>query len=249
MNLAKPPAKIPILIVLAYWEGDRGLARQAAALMADLQPHHVGDAAKVLVVCRQDSEIDEEIVSKLSEKFNVLTHVATSPMRGWPGGCNGMFATTAQYIGNAVPNVECFFWMEADCTPMYCNWFTDLGNAWASRPPQKHIVGCICDAHGDGSGIHLTGCALYHPQISRIMPQVCACDLVAWDWYCRRSMVENGHHTNAIGFRYKCSNVEESLADWPCSVFHGCKCASLLNHVRKKRLPPPPVEVTPAPTE
>lgn len=236
MNKAKNAQKLPILIILSYWEGDRDLARQTAELMADLQPHHVGSVCEVLVACRQDSKIDQRIVSKLREKFNVRTHVCSSPLRGWPGGCNGMFGSSMIHVANSLSHYDCVFWMEADCTPMYCNWFADLYNTWMQRPDGVKIVGCKCDANGNGTGWHITGCALYDPQIARILPKITMASTWAWDWGCKEDIVRMGSHTNAIGLKYKARNATESDADVNFSVTHGFKDNSLINMVRKKRL-------------
>ncbi len=236
MNQAKPPPNTPILIVLAYYEGDRGQARDVASLMADLQPHHVHNAAKVLVVCRQDSEIDPFIVSKLSEEFDVMTFKASSPLRGWPGGCNGIFTTTAQYICDFIGNIDCWFFMEADCVPMCTNWFADLSNTWRDRTPGKLVVGHMLDCNGNGTGMHITGCALYHPCIIRLIPKIAYSDSVAWDYGCRREIVANGENTHAIALKYRPSSLDENILNERQVVTHGYKDLSLINLVRQRRV-------------
>lgn len=235
MNLAKPAPKIPILIVISYWDGDRDLARQMAALMADLQPHHVGRAAEVLIVCRQDSMIDQSIVEKLKTRFTVRTRVAGSPLRGWPGGCNGMFGSACIHISQSLNAYDCFFWMEADCVPMYCNWFADLHGEWVRRPKGTHIVGCKADANGDGSGWHITGCALYDCSISRIIPGLTTCTRQAWDWQFKHKIIEVGHHTNAIALKYKTTEPDAAMVESHYTVVHGWKNNWLINAVRAKR--------------
>lgn len=237
MNIAKPPydSKGSILIALCYWEGDKDLARKVAKLMADLQPHHVGNVCEVLIVARQDEmNADSGMVRDLQEKFNVKTMVTSSPLRGWPGGCNGMFGSAMIQIANYISTHDCVFWMEADCVPMYPNWFSDLHHEWMNRRSGSNIVGCICDAHGDGSGIHLTGCAIYHPQIARLLPEITSCDNIAWDWLWRAQMVKMGSHTNAINLQYKMTAPKPELLNLHYSVTHGYKTDWLLNAVRAK---------------
>lgn len=236
MNKARSAPKLPMLIILSYWNGDRELARQAAELMADLQPHHVGSVCEVMVSCRQDCKIDQNIVAKLKTRFNTRTHVCTSPLRGWPGGCNGMFGSSMQHVSNSLAHYDCVFWMEADCTPMYTNWFADLYNEWVKRPDGVKIVGCKCDANGNGTGWHITGCALYDPQIARIMPEIAYADSWAWDWGCRDKILKIGSHTNAIGLKYKATELQADILDQRYSVIHGFKNDALLKLVRERRV-------------
>lgn len=239
MNKARSSPKLPILIVLSYWEGDRDLARQVADLMADLQPHHVGSACEVLISCRQDSKIDQNILGKLRTRFNVKTHVCSSPLRGWPGGCNGMFGSSMIHVANSLSYYDCVFWMEADCVPMYCNWFVDIHSEWAKRPQGVHIVGCKCDANGNGTGWHITGCALYDPNIARILPEITLASTWAWDWGCKDKIVKIGSHTNSIGLKYKARDATASDLEGGYSVMHGFKDNSLINLVRAHRVNQP----------
>lgn len=236
MNKALPARNFPILIVLSYWKGDKELCEKAIDLMVDLQPHHVGTACEVLLTCRQDSRIDQAMVDKLKTRFNTKSLQCMSPQRGWPSGSNGMFGYSMRHVGNALAHYDCAFWMEADCVPMYCNWFVDLHNEWMKRPPGVKIVGCKCDANGNGTGWHITGCALYDPKITRLLPEIATADTWAWDWGNRDKMLSMGSHTNAIGLRYKATNASESDADGHFSVIHGFKDASLIDIVRKKRV-------------
>lgn len=236
---SSPSSKIPILVILSYYEGDRDLCRKLCALIADLQPQHVGRACEILLVARQDCEIDKEMVWKLSTRFNLYTFKSTSPQRGWPAGPNGMFGTTMIHIANAPMNVECVFWMEADCAPMMPNWFDKLAEAWKNRRPGASVVGCMFDCDGNGRGVHITGCALYDPNFARILPGACSCSSVAWDYQYRHGIVALGQATNLIGMRFRAQSVEPTILNDPCAVMHGVKNDCLLNLIRDKYVPQP----------
>lgn len=252
MNKGLPPLSyqanilsgpIPIMICLAYWDGDKDLAVKVANLMADLQPHHVGNACRVLLVCRQDSKMYPEIYNPLLKKFNVSYHISGSPLRGWPSGPNGMFGNTMLHLCNSAVATECVFWMETDCVPMRTNWFWDLVQLWRNRAPGANIIGCRCDCHGDGTGDHINGCAIYDPQIARIMPSIVSCDNIAWDYCNRQAIVRMGQSTNQIQLRYKATNVEPTILNDPCCVMHGVKDNSLIDLVREHRVPKPEMAI------
>lgn len=237
MNRALPPEDTPILIVISYWAGDLEACRAMVNLMVDLQPHHVGKACKVMLVCRQDCEIDLDMVKKLMTRFDTITHVSSSPLKGWPSGCNGMFSSAVRYVGNWIKTVDCIFWMEADCVPTCTNWFADLANVWKQRRHGSNVVGHMMDCDGNGRGMHITGCALYHPQISRILPEITLSDRMAWDYQHRAKIVAMGDHTPYILSIYKARDAQPSiLSDNQAVVIHGYKDFSLVNLVRKLKV-------------
>lgn len=236
MNGDKPP-QAPILIVIGYWEGDREMCREMVDLMVDLQKKHAGNGCKVWLVCRQDSKIDKEIFRKLQSRFNTEAMVGTSPLRGYPSGSNGVFGTTAIHISNRGERFDPWFWMEPDCVPMRPNWWVDLQDAWVSRGPGVKVMGWKGDCNGDGTGWHITGCALYDQQIARIIPCLTMCDAIPWDYHCRARMLEVGQETNQIHLCWRARDANSGLLVQPWAVAHGYKDGSLRDVVRKKYLP------------
>lgn len=227
---------IGLLICIPYWSGDHAAAKELCKVIAGLQPHHVGQTAHVMLINRQDMKLDRSMVETIAKKFNTWTHTTMSPLRGWPAGANGMFGDTMIHLSNrkVEKTYETVFWMEPDCTPMRPNWFWDLVLEWRNRHPKAKIVGCRHDCNGDGTGDHITGCALYHPNIARILPQICTCDNMAWDYQHRSTIVKNGGPTELIRNRYKARNVEPSIMEDTAAVIHGIKDFSLINLVKKK---------------
>lgn len=231
-------APVPILIVIPYFAGDSGQATDVCRIIAGLQPNHVGNAAHVMLAHRQDCKLDINIVKIVSPKFNVHTFQTRSPLRGWPSGPNGMFGSTMSYLSNNFQNkYECVYWMEPDAVPLCPNWFADLVNSWRGRHPTSLVVGCRSDCNGDGTGDHITGCALYHPNIARLMPQLTTCDRVAWDYQHRAAIVARGGTTNLIENFYNQKNAPPGIVDRinvGVRIIHGFKDRSVVTHVAKK---------------
>lgn len=229
---------IPILIVIPFWQGDQGQAIELCRVVAGLQSSHVGNAAHVMLVSRQDCKIDQNMVKIISTKFNTLTYKSSSPLKGWPAGSNGMFGSSMIHIGNNMSKrYECIYWMEPDAIPIVPNWFINLVNEWRTRHPSVNVMGCRSDCNGDGTGDHITGCAVYHPNISRIFPPLTMCDNMAWDYQHRAKIVAMGKHVNMIENWYHAKNAPIGILDRVkvgVNIIHGFKDMSVINHVKRK---------------
>lgn len=227
---------VPILICVPFWSGDMGQATTMLRVMAGLQAGHAQQLAHVMLINRQDCKLDMNMVKIISSRFNVFTFQSPSPLRGWPSGPNGMFGTTMINISNNFSKkYECVYWMEPDCVPIRPNWFWDLVLAWRGRHPTCRILGCRHDCDGNGKGDHITGCALYDPDIARIMPAITRCDRVAWDYALRDKIVAIGGSTRLIQNRYKQTNLPAGVIEEPgVCIIHGCKDLSVVNAVKRK---------------
>lgn len=228
--------KVPILICLPFWKGDQPQAIELCRIMAGLQAGHAGHTAHVMLINRQDCRMDPNMIKIISAKFNTFTFKSPSALRGWPGGCNGMFGTTMIHISNNFSkNYECIYWLEPDCVPIRPNWFWDLVLEWRKRHPKALIVGSRSDCDGNGKGDHISGASLYHPNIARLMPYLTTCDGTAWDYLHREKIVANGGHTNLIQQRYHQRGLPAGVIEEPgVSVIHGVKDNSIINAVKAK---------------
>ena len=228
----------PMLIVVPFWAGDKAQAMDLCKIIAGLQTHHVGPVAHVMLAARQDCNHDQNMIKIVMAKFNTFTYITRSPLRGWPEGPNGMFGNTMIHISNNGKNkYECVYWMEPDAIPLCPNWFADLLQAWRSRHINAKIVGCRGQVDESPSSSHITGCALYHPNIARLMPYLMSCTSVAWDWKHRAEIVANGGHTPLIENWYKATNLPEDIVnrcDQGVRILHGAKDRSVVISVAKK---------------
>lgn len=234
--------KVPILICIPYWEKDKTEAIEVCKIIAGLQTGHVGATAHVLLICRQDSTIDPNMVKIVSAKFNTFTYKSQSPLKGWPAGPNGMFGNAMIHIANNFKEkYECLYWLEPDAIPIRPNWFWDLVLEWRRKHPNAWIVGCRADCNGDGTGDHITGCAIYHPNIARLMPCLTTCSLVAWDYMHRAKIIQVAGHTKLIENYYKARNLPHTIVDRAnhgVVIVHGAKDRSVINAVKSKyRIP------------
>lgn len=227
---------IPILICVPFWKGDNTQAIELCKIVAGLQGSHAGNLAHVMLICRQDWKVDPNMVKIIAPKFNTFTFQSRSPLKGWPSGSNGMFGSTMIYISNSFKNkYECVYWMEPDAIPLCPNWYWDLVLEWRRKHPSANIIGYRSDCNGDGSGDHITGCALYHPNIARILPQITMSDRIAWDYQHRAKIVSMGGHTRMIQNRYGQKNVPSGVINEPgVVIIHGVKDLSITSAVKKK---------------
>lgn len=228
--------KVPILIAVPFWRGDHTQAIELCKIMVGLQSAHAGQTCHVMLICRQDFKIDPNMVKIVALKFNVLTYQSQSPLRGWPQGPNGMFGSTMIHIANNFKEkYECVYWMEPDAIPLCPNWHWCLVQEWRRRHPQALIVGCRSTIDGSSQSDHITGCALYHPNIARVMPYLTTSSEVAWDYIHREKIIASGGSTKLIQNRYGQRNLPPGVIDEPgLVIIHGCKDASVTQAVRAK---------------
>lgn len=230
----------PMLICIPFWQGDKAQATDLCKILAGLQPHHVGNIVHVLLVARQDCSHDTNIIQIVMSKFNCFTHITKSPLRGWPDGPNGMFGNTMIHIANnnKKNQYEVIYWMEPDAIPLCPNWFMDLLHVWKTRHIKSLIVGCRGQIDASNDSDHITGCALYHPNIGRLMPELTGCTGQAWDWKFRHKIIENGGHTPLIENFYNQKNADPKLVDDRLSkgvrIIHGFKDRSVMDLVANK---------------
>jgi hypothetical protein len=226
----------PILIVIPYWSQDRDMAYEVCKLMVGMQPHHMGNTAHILLSNRQDCFPDQSMLQLCNQKFTTFQHHCQSPLRGWPDGANGMFGSSMIHVALTASHLyETVFWMEADCVPMCPNWFWDLVLAWRRKVPQALIVGTDVSVDGTQQGRHINGCALYHPNIARLMPSIASCSGQAWDWILREKIIQVSQNTELIRLMYNARNADPILLTQnPPVIVHGHKDRSLLDLVKQK---------------
>lgn len=228
--------QIPILIVIPFWSGDKTQAIELLKIIAGLQAGHAGQTAHILLVCRQDTNIDQNMIKIISPKFNIFTYKSQSPLRGWPQGPNGMFGSTMIHLANSFKNkYEVIYWMEPDSTPVCPNWFWCLVQEWRKRHPSALIVGSRSTIDGSSQTDHISGACLYHPNIARLMPYLTTCQTVAWDYLHRDKIIASGGPTKLIQQRYHQTGLPAGVINEPgIVVIHGCKDNSIVNAVKNK---------------
>lgn len=234
-----PPPKVPLLAVIAFWKGDQGEAIELCRLLSGLQTTHCGQEVHIMLVNRQDCQMDPNLVKIAAQKYNVITHQSSSPLKGWPNGSNGMFSSSMIYVATSLKNrYETVYWMEPDAVPIHPNWHRALIHAWRTRHPSAWIVGCRHDCDGNGKGDHITGCALYDPEIAKKLPKITASCHIAWDYEHRAPIVRNGQGTHIIANHYKAKGMTmgtlDDLLKQGVVIAHGYKDDSVRRCVKAK---------------
>lgn len=99
-----------------------------------------------------------------------LVHQRVADERGWPQSCNSLFRVGVQHAKG-----RSFLWVEPDLVPLRAGWLDEIeeeyeacGKPFMGYTPRKPLL-------------HLTGCAVYPPNIEAYNPQALRADAVAWD--------------------------------------------------------------------
>lgn len=239
-----------MLIVLPFWNGDRGPCNVLARLLADLEPTF-SENADILFVARFDTEPDWPTVEAVSQKFNVFTHISAKRMTGWPMGCNGTFFGSMEWIYHRMsvrklPAYKVLFNMGADSCPLTKGWIEILLHAWDLANAAKPIVmaGALLEAGGkwhiNGDAALLSGDLTFLKWLATNASNMNAKS--GWDWHIASQFEKRGW----VGMSFIKSiwnrTNEFTENDWReetaagTVVLHGQKSFSLLDMVRRKLL-------------
>lgn len=90
------------------------------------------------------------------------------------------------------------------------------------------------DCNGDGSGWHITGCAIYNQQIARMINGIASCDRIPWDYQCRSAMLSKGKEISKIHLCWRAREAKDDIFFRHYAMVHGYKDNSLLKLVRTK---------------
>lgn len=239
-----------ILIVLPFWEGDRGPANVLARFLADLEPTF-SDSADFLFVARFDTESDEPTVEAVSRKFNVYTIISQKRMTGWPMGCNGTFFGSMEWIYHSIasgkiPGYKALFNMGADTCSLEKGWIEHLSHAWDLANSTQKIVmaGHVLEAgnrlHINGDAALLSGDLVFLKWLATSAANMNV--KAGWDWYLAPQFERKGWaHFQFIKSIWNRTN-EFTETDWMnetaigTALIHGQKGFSLLDMARQKLL-------------
>lgn len=240
-----------MLIVLPFWDGDRGPANVLARLIADLEPEF-SESADFLFVARFDTEPDEPTVEAVSRKFNVFTMISQKRMTGWPLGCNGTFFGSMEWIyhkmaARKIPHYKVIFNMGADACPLKKGWIEHLLHAWDLANSTQPIVmaGALLPAGGrdhiNGDAALLSGNLDFMKWLATRAANMSV--KAGWDWYLAPQFQQRGWMNFPFIKSVWNRTVEFSETDWfnetesaGTVFFHGQKGFSLLDMARQKLL-------------
>lgn len=231
-----------LLLALQFWNGDKEQAMKVARLIADLEPRH-SEYADFLFVSRFDCSHDKKTLDHVSRKFNVYSHISRRREVGWPGGCNGLFFGTMDWIysvneAKRFPTYRAILTFEADAVPLSPNWISELSREWDRAQPAK-MVG----AFQTNPAPHLNGNALFSGDIKflkTIARDIGGCSpMGGWDFILRDTFRRLGWKDSRL-FRswwgYPTTTIEtyDQLLREGVVFFHGCKDDSVVKLVRSR---------------
>lgn len=245
----QPSSKM--LIVLPFWEADRGQAMTLARFLADLEPTH-SERADFLFVARFDCQQDPPTVDAVSAKFNTYTFISPKRMIGWPLGCNGIFFGAmewcySQIAAGRIPGYKFIFVTGPDACPLDKGWIARLHREFDAMNSGKQVCvsGCLLShggrEHINGDAILLTGELTFLKWLALQAAGMHAKS--GWDWHLASQFRDWGWENLPCIKSVWNRNVPFTDYDWFNEVesartvyFHGQKGFSLLELARTKLL-------------
>lgn len=165
------------------------------------------------------------------------------PQGPWPVPCNEMFSRVARHI-YATSKVP-FFWCETDCIPLKSGWLDRLEAEYVRAG--KPFMGSIVDAPFR----HLTGTAIYPPNIQDLSSRILLAHEIAWDVIDCGAVLPLAHHTDLHfhWWSHKVGKAEEyspygtefdsldklALIPPQAVVLHRDKTGSVIDRLRERR--------------
>jgi hypothetical protein len=116
--------------------------------------------------------------------------------QGWPVSCNRAFEQAAWHSYHVAK--QSFLWMEPDAVPLKSSWLDDIEAEY--KQCGKPFMGDFVKIAGVlPNGIdHMSGIAVYHWDMPRILPSVFNNDHAAWDIVSGREVIPQMHRTKLI---------------------------------------------------
>ena len=182
-----------MIIAISYHDGDLDLMTRWSNHVQKLGPylnHH-------LVLLPVHGVNTTGIEQRLSGSFSKISiEPCHHTERGWPISCNKAFETMAwaAYQKYKQP----FLWMEPDAVPLKQGWLNDVENEYRAkgRPFMGDYV-AIAGVMPNGVD-HMSGIAVYHPDMPRLAPSIFNNERAAWDIASAGQVTRQMARTNLI---------------------------------------------------
>ena len=229
-----------MLVVLSFCHKDYPLALENAEWIASLD----GSAEHPwLVACNQIAGQDSAnaVAEKLRKKYSkvdTLVHY-DSDERPWPHAQNHAFQRCAQYV--SVKYNQPWLWLECDAIPLKGGWIETLENEYkrAVRPFMGMLVD-VTVASGQQIPKHMSGVAIYPPNVSMHSVAMMRCSGIAFDMAGAEEVLPQAHFTRLIMHKYQAPSItrDEEFDAWvpkEAVLFHQQKDASLIEYLRNKK--------------
>jgi hypothetical protein len=190
--------KQKLLVCIPLWPGDRDMGMELLKLWADLEDKF-NPLVGIAIVVRFDmsiSDIDPEVLSRISDKFEVFTHkVESRKATGWPAGCNQLEVGAYEWFvmkHRTNPDWEYDYMLlaEADTVPLRKGWTEEIRKeAYDSGAPILGAMLRIPDNYCE----HINGNCVMHKDLWKQCREIfLSPSRIGWDAYI-------GHTAIAIG--------------------------------------------------
>ena len=250
-----------MLLVLPVTRADSKLAKPLLSLMAKLggiRPHKL-----VLAFTKTIPEVERKEIEAEAAPCGDVTSItlATTDERGWPRSANSVFSECARTVfQNNGWNEPCWYFFEADNTPMCRDWLAQLQAEYnLAKMPCMGVVNRtmrgIGTANRHQDGTHLVGTSIYPTDLWKSVKLCKHINLLTdpFDVAIQWEVVPKSHNTELIqhnwnSLRYKRSGVRiscQSTGNYDSTeyaqpvrakavVVHGCKDGSLIKLVEER---------------
>lgn len=228
-----------MMVALAYCHKDFIAAEKLFRWMVELDGQQQSHTLVLIASHGMDPKKVELVTKSAKAAFHMVHPIMpkTPDERGWPVSSNHLFLSAFHYIKRLGGSP--FLWLEADCVPLKPRWIDSLFGEYLGVG--KPFMGCIYESPWP----HLTGCAIYPPDIAKYSPGVLNPGLQAWDMVDTDSTIKHSHHTGQFhhewgNFKYNIpptfpNQASVSLVREDAVLFHRCKDGSLIDRLRERK--------------
>ena len=232
---------ITLLIALPTCEKDFPLAADLLRWCAEVEPAGYQTHSALIVA---GAELERSQISELVELAEVAGFRTVTAIQqrqdddqAWPTAPNRMFQICAQHVRDTLRLN--FFWMEPDVTPLCAGWLTELEKEYTKAG--KPFMGFVWDKPNR----HLTGCAVYPPNVAKFNPHMLNSDRQPFDTIRPDLTLRQTHVTRLIHHEWGDieSNTPWTFPDSASTarlspdavLFHRCKDGSLIDRLRERK--------------
>ncbi len=193
-----------MLAVFAYSHKETWHIRNLLKWISELQ----GNMSRHRALLVASSRVDLDDVRDVSDMATCIFHKVDAirqreeDERGWPQSCNSMFRVAYYYVRDTLKIP--FWWNETDCIPLKTGWLDALENEY--NQVKKPFMGRVVDKPFP----HLTGCAIYPPNIENWNPHMLAAVNLAWDVMSPHLTIPYTHNTEL--FHHEWGNAAKNIA-------------------------------------
>lgn len=182
-----------MIVFISYHHDDKPLMLRWANHIKKL-----GGASKHHIIVMPAHGVSAEgVMEPLREAFGKAEELPCfHTEQGWPVSCNRAFEQAAWHSYQITK--QSFLWMEPDAIPLKASWLDDIESEY--KQCGKPFMGDFVKIAGVlPNGIdHMSGVAVYHWDMPRILPSVFNNDHAAWDIVSGRAVSTQMHRTSLI---------------------------------------------------